>query len=191
MTQQGEVFARQIEAVQHALRALLQRASGSPEPQAVAAEAMEIISNSLEELSAVAVNLRRARDGLELRVQERTAELSEANAALRYQADLLANVNDAIIATDAQDMITVWNRAAEEMYGWQAVEALGQRLTELVRKERIDTNQAELLNSLAQTDRWRGELRQYRRDGTSLVCDVTSVALNDAAGRVIGYEREP
>jgi PAS domain S-box-containing protein len=187
MTQQGEVFVRQIEAVQQSLRALLQRASGSPEPQAVAAEAIEIISNSLEELSAVAGNLRRAQDDLELRVQERTAELSKANEALRYQADLLANVNDAIIATDAQDMITAWNRAAEEMYGWKAVEALGQPLTELVRQERIDTDQAELLNSLAQTGRWRGELRQYRRDGSSLVCDVTSVALNDAAGRVIGY----
>jgi len=182
MTQQGEVFARQIEAVQQSLRALLQRASGSPGPLAMAAEAIEIISNSLEELSAVAGNLRRARDDV-----ERTAELSTANAALRYQADLLANVNDAIIATDAQDRITAWNRAAEEMYGWKAVEALGQRLTELVRQERIDTRQPEALNRLAQTGRWRGELRQYRRDGTSLVCDVTSVALNDAAGRVIGY----
>jgi PAS domain S-box-containing protein len=184
MTQQGEIFARQIEAVQQSLRELLQ---GSPEPQAVAVEAMEVISNSLDELGAVAENLRRVRDDPELRVQERTAELSNANAALRYQADLLAHVNDAIIATDAQDRITAWNRAAEEMYGWQAADALGQRLTELVRQERIDTDQAELLNSLAHTGRWRGELRQYRRDGTSLVCDVTSVALNDEQGRVIGY----
>jgi PAS domain S-box-containing protein len=185
--QQGEIFARQIEAVQQSLRALLQRASGSPEPQAAAAEAMEIISNSLDDLGTVAENLRRAQDDMELRVQERTAELFNANAALRYQADLLAHVNDAIIATDAQDRITAWNRAAEEMYGWKAAEALGQRLTELVRQERIDTGQPEALNSLAHTGRWRGELRQYRRgDGTSLVCDVTSVALNDAEGRVIG-----
>jgi PAS domain S-box-containing protein len=187
MTQQGEIFARQIEAVQQSLRALLRRASGSPEQGAVAVEAMEVISNSLDELGAVAENLRQARDDMELRVQERTAELSKANAALRYQADLLANVNDAIIATDAQDTITAWNRAAEEMYGWQAGEALGQRLAELVRQEHIDADRAELLNSLAHTGRWRGELRQYRRDGTSLVCDVTSVALKDEQGQVIGY----
>jgi hypothetical protein len=72
MMQQGETFARQIETVQHALRTLLQRAGGA-EPQAVMAEAIEIISNSLEELSAVTESLRRTRDELELRVQARTA----------------------------------------------------------------------------------------------------------------------
>ena len=185
MTQPSESFARQIETVQHALRALLRRASGA-EPQAVVAEAIEIISSSLEKLSSITGNLRRAHDELELRVQERTAELSKANEALRYQADLLANVNDAIIATNEQDLITAWNRAAEEMYGWQAVEALGQRLTDLVRQEPIDMDQAELLYCLTQTGRWRGEIRQYRRDGASLVSDVTTVALNDEEGRVIG-----
>jgi PAS domain S-box-containing protein len=185
MTQQGEIFARKIEAVQHALRALLQRAGGA-EPQAVVAEAIEKISSSLEKLSSITGNLRRAHDELELRVQARTAELSKANEALRYQADLLANVNDAIIATNEQDIITAWNRAAEEMYGWQAVEALGQRLTDLVRQDPIDMDQAELLHRLTQTGRWRGEIRQYRRDGTSLVSDVTTVALNDEEGRVIG-----
>jgi PAS domain S-box-containing protein len=186
MTLQGEMFARQIETAQHDLRALLQRARGA-EPQAVLAEAIEIISHSLAELSAVTENLRQTHDELELRVQERTAELSKANEALRYQANLLANVNDAIIATDEQNMITAWNRAAEEMYGWQAGEALGQRLKELIRQELIDTNQAAVLNSLAETGRWRGEIRQYRRDGTALVGDVTTVALPDEAGRVIGY----
>jgi PAS domain S-box-containing protein len=187
MTPQEEIFARQIESVLHSLRALLQRASGSSDPQAVVAEAMQIISSSLEELSAVAENLRRARDKLELRVQERTAELSKANEALRYQADLLANVHDAIIATDEQGIITAWNRAAEHMYGWKAVEALGQRLAALVHQEFIDADPAELWKSLVQTGRWRGEIRQYRRDGTAWVGDVITAALNDEKGRGIGY----
>jgi len=186
MTQQAEVFARQIETVQHALRALLQRARGA-EPQAVMAEAIGIITSSLEELSAVTENLRQTRDEMELRVQSRTAELSKANESLRYQANLLANVNDAIIATNEQDMITVWNRAAEEMYGWQAGKALGQYLKELIHQELIDADQAAVLNSLAQTGRWRGEIRQYRRDGTTFVADVTTVALPDEAGRLVGY----
>jgi len=186
MTQQAEAFARQIETVQHALRTLLQRAQGA-EPQAMMAEAIGIITSSLEELNAVTENLRQTHDELELRVQARTAELSEANEALRYQANLLANVNDAIIATNEQDMITAWNRAAEEMYGWQATEALGRHLKELIQQELIDANQTAILNSLAQTGRWRGEIRQYRRDGTTFIADVTTVALPDDVGRVIGY----
>ncbi len=84
MTQQEEIFARQIETVQHSLRALLQRASGSSDPQAIVAEAMQIISSSLEELSAVAENLRRAHDRLELRVQERTDVTGLTRIALEH-----------------------------------------------------------------------------------------------------------
>ncbi len=183
MIQHEEIFTR-LEAAQHALRALLQQAT-STETQTVAAEAIEIISRSLGELSTVTENLRGTCD--ELDGQERTAELFKANEDLRYQASLLANVHDAIIATDEQGIITVWNRAAEEMYGWPAAEALGQRLPDLVRQEHIDTEPAELANSLAQIGRWRGEIRQYRRDGVSLVGDVTTVALNGTEHRVTGY----
>jgi PAS domain S-box-containing protein len=131
--------------------------------------------------------LRRARDELELRVQERTAELAQANEVLQYQAHLLANVSDAVIATDAQLMITAWNRAAEEMYGWKAEEVLGRRGAEPLQPEYIDGDQAGVLRSLAETGRWRGEVRHQRRDGTPLVCEVTSVALKDEAGQVTGY----
>jgi PAS domain S-box-containing protein len=131
--------------------------------------------------------LRRARDELELRVQERTAELAQANEALQYQAHLLANVSDAVIATDAQLMITAWNRAAENMYGWKDEEVLGRRRAELLQPEYIDSDRAGAFRSLAETGRWRGELRQHRRDGTPLVCEVTSVVLKDEAGQVTGY----
>jgi PAS domain S-box-containing protein len=131
--------------------------------------------------------LRRARDELELRVQERTAELAQANEALQYQAHLLANVSDAVIATDARLMITAWNRAAETMYGWKAEEVLGRRGAELLQMEYIDSDRAGAFRSLAETGRWRGEVRQQRRDGTPLVCEVTSVVLEDEAGGVTGY----
>ena len=39
---------------------------------------------------------------------------------LRYDAALLANVNDAIIASDAGYRLTAWNAAAEAQYGWKA-----------------------------------------------------------------------
>ncbi len=131
--------------------------------------------------------LRRARDELELRVQERTAELAQANEVLQYQAHLLANVSEAVIATGAQMMITAWNRAAETMYGWKAEEALGQPVAELLRAEYIDSDRAGAFRSLAETGRWRGEVLQQRRDGTSLVCEVTRVVLKDEAGHVTGY----
>ncbi len=44
---------------------------------------------------------------------------------LGYQAFLLENVSDAVFAFDQDLRITLWNRGAAALYGWQAEEALG------------------------------------------------------------------
>jgi len=42
---------------------------------------------------------------------------------------LVAAVGDAIVATDASGAITLWNPAAERMFGFPQGEALGKSLT--------------------------------------------------------------
>ncbi|OXM52573.1 sensor domain-containing protein [Amycolatopsis alba] len=55
-----------------------------------------------------------------------------AEATLRYQAALISHVSDAIIATDGTGMVTSWNPAAENVYGWTAGEAIGGTVSDLV-----------------------------------------------------------
>jgi PAS domain S-box-containing protein len=145
------------------------------------------LRESEERYRAVAAELRRAHDELDMRVQERTAELSAANEVLRHQANLLANVNDAIIATDEQDVITAWNPAAEELLGWSADEALGQPWAELTRPKFVDADQTEVSGVLAATGRWRGEVRHYNKGNAASICEVTTMALKDAKGYATGY----
>ena len=57
----------------------------------------------------------------------------QAEQQIKYQAYLLANVNDAIIASDKNDRITTWNEAARAMYGWKADEVLGQAGLDILR----------------------------------------------------------
>ena len=59
----------------------------------------------------------------------------QAEQEIKYQADLLANVNDAIIATDEHDRITTWNATAEVMYGWKSDEVIGQMALDIVRTD--------------------------------------------------------
>jgi PAS domain S-box-containing protein len=42
-----------------------------------------------------------------------------------YLASLVDDIEDAIIALDAQWFVTAWNRGAERMYGWTAGEVMG------------------------------------------------------------------
>lgn len=83
---------------------------------------------------------------LEQRVQQRTAELSAANHALaariaeleradahiRFQAELLDMVGQAVIATDPHGYVTYWNRFATVLYGWSSGQAIGHQIWELL-----------------------------------------------------------
>ena len=65
--------------------------------------------------------LRQARDALETEVAART-----------QQASLLDLTHDTIFVRDMSDVITYWNRGAQELYGWTAEEAIGKRTHQLL-----------------------------------------------------------
>src|SRR5262249_31564130 len=65
--------------------------------------------------------VRQARDKLELEVAERT-----------QQANLLNLTHDTIFVRDMNDVITYWNRGAQELYGWTQEEAIGKYSHELL-----------------------------------------------------------
>src|SRR5262249_21619951 len=98
-------------------------------------------------------------------MQERTADLNQANETLRERADLLDLTHDTVFV---RDVITYWNRGAVERYGWQKAETVGQvshDLLQTIFPVPLDAIHAELLC----TDRWEGELVHMKRDGTQVV----------------------
>jgi PAS domain S-box-containing protein len=110
-------------------------------------------------------DLRRARDELETRVQERTKELREANEVLRERANLLDLTHDTVFVRDMNDVITFWNRGAEERYGWSREEAIGQ-VSHLVNRTSFPAPLSDIKAELTRTGRWEGELLHTRRDGS-------------------------
>ncbi len=57
----------------------------------------------------------------------------EAAEGLSGQAALLDLTHDAIFVRDRNDVITYWNAAAEELYGWSRKEVLGQNANALLK----------------------------------------------------------
>jgi PAS domain S-box-containing protein len=84
------------------------------------------------------------------------------------QARLLNLTHDTIFVRDMSDVITYWNRGAEEQYGWKREEAIGKvshQLMKTIFPEAVE----EINEKLLGTGRWDGELTHTRRDGTQFV----------------------
>ena len=69
----------------------------------------------------VEAELLQARDTLEIEVAQRT-----------QQASLLNLTHDTIFVRDMSDIVSYWNRGAQELYGWTTEEAVGKHSHQLL-----------------------------------------------------------
>jgi PAS domain S-box-containing protein len=116
-----------------------------------------------------------------------SAERKRAEETLRYQATLLNNLKDAVIASDEQYRITAWNPAAELIYGWKTEEVLGRFGLDITQTEFPGVDKEAMLRSIAELGQWRGEVTQVRKDGSRFPVEISSIVLRDENGRITGY----
>jgi PAS domain S-box-containing protein len=142
--------------------------------------------------------LQKAYDGLELRVQERTAELSRGVDALHdeiderrkveedlaRQADLLNLTHDAIIARDLNHRVFFWNRGAEERYGWSSHE-VKTKVTDGLLRTVYPRPRQEIEEELLLRGRWEGEVIHTTRDGRKITVASRLALRRDKDGKPI------
>jgi two-component system cell cycle sensor histidine kinase/response regulator CckA len=104
-------------------------------------------------------------DGVVISIRDITERLAVGEAA-RFQAALLASVGQAVIAIDPQGLVLYWNKAAEDMYGWNEAEALGRPLAVLVPSESPEALR-ELSKASMEGMSWTGDFLMQRRDNFS------------------------
>lgn len=102
----------------------------------------------------------------------------------RFQAELLAAAGQAVVVVDLDRVITYWNDAAEAMFGWSSVEAVGRSSLELLGREEAPARLAEIVDCLRRGLSWSGDYEVRRRDGTMLDAFVTNKPMYDSSGRL-------
>lgn len=106
---------------------------------------------------------------------------------LRFQAQLLDAVGEAVVAADRTGAITSWNPSAGRLFGWTASEAVGQPLLEVAVSTAERATLVPILHRvLSLGDSWSGELRLLRRDLREVPSHVTLAPLIGGDGRVSG-----
>lgn len=152
--------------------------------------------------------LQKARDELEMRVAERTAELVSLNRqlqaelddrtqieqALRVSQDRFAGIleiaSDAIIALNAQQQITLFNQGAERVFGYSAAEVIGQPLDILLPSRYISAHREHVTGfgsrhqHRARRMGERQEIYGQRKDGSEFPAEA-SISKLEVGGEAI------
>jgi PAS domain S-box-containing protein len=113
-------------------------------------------------------------------------ERKRKNDELVFQAKLLDNVHDAIVATDGDLNVTYWNKAAEAMLGWTEAEALGLPPQEILKRVVSKPSLEEALNKLREGKDLDLEIALKHRSGHTVFSHTRTTALLDPDGDLIG-----
>ncbi|MEU7908967.1 PAS domain S-box protein [Actinoplanes sp. NPDC049118] len=124
------------------------------------------------------------------------AELGAQAAALAERATVLEERKrlavivessaDAIISKDLDGVITSWNAAAEDLYGYGVEEAVGRDYATLVAPGHQDVERR-LLDRVIRGERIdQVEVEHRTKDGAPIMASLTSSLITDAAGRPVG-----
>ena len=134
----------------------------------------------------------RREDGTIYAVAGISTEITERKRAEESAGRLAAIVehsNDAIISTDVNGIITSWNRGAERLFGYMAMEAIGRPVSILV-PENPQMDETAILDKIR-----RGQtIENYEtvrrcQDGTLLDISLTVSPIKDKKGEVIGASK--
>jgi PAS domain S-box-containing protein len=103
-------------------------------------------------------------------------------------AQLVAAAGDAIVAADPQGKVTLWNPAAERIFGFSREEALGQSL-DLIIPERFRQRHWDGYDKVMRSGETRYgtqvlRVPALRKDGRPLSIAFTVALLKDADGKV-------
>jgi PAS domain S-box-containing protein len=83
------------------------------------------------------------------------------------QAQLLNLTHDSVLIRDMNDVITYWNRGAEDLYGWKSEQAVG-RIAHQLLQTVFPAPLEQITATLLRDGRWEGELLHIKSDGTKV-----------------------
>ncbi len=129
---------------------------------------------------------------LESQVEERTGRLKEAEM---YQRTILETVADAIITIDHNSLIHTFNRAAEKMFGYKAMELVGQNISILLPEHEQKQHEHYTANSSLYQSRIINEARDLEgrhKDGALIPLELTvsRMKMSDGQYGFVGVLRD-
>jgi PAS domain S-box-containing protein len=109
-------------------------------------------------------------------------ERKRAEQKISEQAALLDVATDAILVRDLDNQILFWNKGAERLYGWKALEAVGKNVLDLLDGEQ-QAKLKQVQKILLQNGEWQGELHQLTKDDKEVIVESRWTLVRDEEGQ--------
>jgi PAS domain S-box-containing protein len=115
--------------------------------------------------------------------------LGNAQEVLDFVSSVLQSSTEyAIIGSDLEGRIVLWNEGARRLYGYEQDEASDRiDLSTLYDSRGTGTNLAEIQATAFGEGKWEGSIRQVRRDGTLFLGRVVVTPRYNSAGQPVGF----
>jgi len=115
-------------------------------------------------------------------------ERKQGEELLRFQANALSQVTEAVFGLDSQHRVAYWNEAAEALYGYSAAEVLGRPVEEVVRHRWIrPEDEAACADSLKTSGFWQGAVIHLKKAGEEIYIEGSVTRIEGAAETGASY----
>lgn len=92
-------------------------------------------------------------------------ERKKAEILLHEQAQIMAQVRDAVVGVDMQCLIKVWNRGAECLFGYETGEVIGRHVSFLFPRDEDDASHKKMFYSVMAEGQGEKRLHMLRKNG--------------------------
>jgi|GEM_PF-906374 len=113
----------------------------------------------------------------------------DAEETSRLLVSIVESSGDAIVGKNLNGIVTSWNKGAELIFGYSAMEMIGHPVSLLAAPDRLD-EMPEILARIRRGERIDGyETVRRTKDGTRINVSLTISPVYDAVGRIVGASK--
>jgi len=120
--------------------------------------------------------------GLSYNITERKKQEDQ----LRFQSQILNQIEEAIIATDENQKVVFWNNAAEKLYGYKSEEVIGKNIVDVTPAIEVRAESQEIIDAIHEGQNWNGDFSIKTKSGEALNVRVRNSPIKDATGQILG-----
>jgi two-component system cell cycle sensor histidine kinase/response regulator CckA len=111
----------------------------------------------------------------------------EAEQGFTLDAGVLRILPDAVVVSDTELRVRVFNQGAERLFRWAAAEASGQNILDVLPSAWTRHETAQHLDAVWRGGYWRSKGTWFAKDGMTVRAEVVAQRVDDPSGQIRGF----